>query len=180
MAEVERRAGKRVREMSPEGVRWLTRLEGGAKIRAYLDSAGIPTVGVGQTTLIVAGIERRVTLADKFEDEAEAIRSFRVRLRRDEVGIDAATRDDIEQATFDAFVSARYNCGPRFDRSTAIARFNAREPILRVVEALRWWNQVEGSVDRGLVERRACEADLILRGIYRAQGERALSPRSPR
>lgn len=176
MAEVERGIKNRIRSMSEEGVRWLVRLEGGVRIKAYLDDAGIPTIGVGQTTIVGPGGERRVTLADRFPDDLAAIASFRNRLKRDEVGIDACTRDDIDQATFDAFVSARYNIGPAFDRSTCIRRFNDRAPVAAVVEALRMWRFSDG---RPLLdERRACEADLILKGIYRAQNERILTKRS--
>lgn len=176
MAEVDRKARKRIRTMSEQGVRWLVGLEGGVKLRAYLDAGGIPTVGVGQTTLMCPGGERRVTLADRFASDLTAVASFRLRLSRDEVAIDACTRDDIDQAAVDCFVSARYNIGPAFDRSTSIARYNARQPITLVIEALRWWRFADG---RPLLdERRSCEADVLQLGLYRLQGEKFLRPRN--
>lgn len=174
-----RTTGSRIKRMSDKGASWLVRLECGPKgpqLKAYLDGprgkSGVPTVGVGQTTLISNFGERRVTLADSFPDVEAAIRSFRVRLRRDEVAVDAVTRDDITQEQFDAFVAARYNIGPRFDGADFVRLFNARAPIRVVTDSLRAnWHR-SGETPHALDERRQCEVDLLLYGCYRAQGER--------
>lgn len=177
MAEVERGTKNRIRSMSDAGVRWLVRLEGGCKLKAYLDGkggkTGVPTIGVGQTTIIAGnGGERRVTLADSFPDVATAIASFRKRLKRDEVAVDAVTRDDITQAEFDAFCSARYNIGPRFDGADFVRLFNLRAPVRVVTDSLRAnWHRA-GETPHVLDDRRQCEADLMLYGCYRVQGER--------
>jgi GH24 family phage-related lysozyme (muramidase) len=165
--------------MSAKGVLWLVGLECGKKgpqLRAYLDGkggkTGVPTIGVGQTTLMAQGGERRVTLADWFPDVDTAIASFRKRLKRDEAAVDAVTRDDITQAEFDAFCAARYNIGPNFDSAQFVRLFNLRAPLERVTDSLRAnWHR-SGETPHVLDERRQCEADLLLYGCYRVQGEK--------
>lgn len=161
--------------MSGKGISWLSGLEGGVRLHAYRDSRGIPTVGVGQTTLIYNGGsglgERRVTMSDSFPDEAAAIRSFHRRLQGDEAGVDAVTRDDITQTEFDAFCSARYNIGRAFDGADFLRLFNEHAPIKVVTDSLRAnWHR-SGETPHVLDERRACESDLLRFGVYRLQGQ---------
>lgn len=161
--------------MSDRGVRWLTALEGGVKLKAYLDSRGIPTIGVGQTTIIAKGGERRVELGDAFGDVGAAVESFRNRLKRDEVGVDAVTRDDIEQNAFDAFVSARFNIGPAFDRATFVALFNQRALIRVVADSLKANYHRAGEDAHALDSRRQAEADVLCLGVYHDQGGRMVA-----
>lgn len=161
----------RVTTMSDHGRRWLVALEGGLKLEAYRDSVGIPTIGPGLTFLIVAGLPRRVTMADKFASPLNAMEQFGRQLRRYETIVDANTRDDITQEQFDAFTSLAYNCEATLRGDTQVKRlFNEKAPIFMVVEALRKWKFAGGEVSPGLMERRACEADLLLTGVYRVQG----------
>ena len=169
--------GPRVRRMSDNGRAWLVRLEGGCKIKAYLDSAGIPTIGVGMTYWLSSGsVRKRVEMGDRLSTEAEGLAMFERALRDYEAAVDAATRDDITQTEFDAFSSLCYNIGQRaFTGSSVVRFFNARTRADQVVSALKLWNRAGGRVDAGLVERRACEADLLLKGIYRTQRSKALA-----
>lgn len=161
----------RITSMSEHGQRWLVALEGGLKLEAYRDSVGIPTIGPGLTFLIVAGLPRRVTMADKFASPLDAMGQFKRQLRRYETIVDANTRDDITQEQFDAFTSLCYNCESALRGDTQVKRFfNEKAPIIMVVEALRKWKYAGGEILPGLEQRRACEADLLLSGVYRRQG----------
>ena len=162
--------------MSDPGRSWLVALEGGCKVRAYLDSAGIPTIGVGMTYWLTGGaVRRRVAIGDRLSTLAQGLDMFAKALRDYESAVDAATRDDITQAEFDAFCSLAYNIGaPAFTRSTAVRVFNERADLGRVASAVRLWDHAGGKVDRGLVIRRECECDLILDGVYHVQGQTSL------
>lgn len=100
-------------------------------------------------------------------DEAESAFSHLVKLYEAEV--DADCRDDITQTTFDAMTSFCYNIGiSGFRNSTAVRYLNQMMPVDQVAEAMRWWNK-----PAEVMERRACECDLLVRGIYRTQGQSA-------
>lgn len=174
MAEILRSAGPRIKAMSEQGRAWLARLEGGCRLKAYRDSAGIPTIGVGMTYwLNGGGTRRRVEIGDTLPNQAAGLEMFAKALRDYEAAVDAATRDDITQEQFDCLTSFAFNCGVRgFTGSTAVRLFNQRAPLDRVASALRLWNQAGGRIDQGLIERRECESDLLLYGCYRVQGSK--------
>lgn len=166
-----RTTGPRIKRMSDRGRSWLVALEGGCKLKAYRDSAGIPTIGVGMTYWLTSGSRRRVEIGDTLSNQASGLEMFTRALRDYEAAVDASTRDDISQETFDALVSLCYNIGAKaFAGSSAVRLLNQRAPIDRVAAAVRLWNQAGGRIDQGLIERRECESDLLLYGCYRAQG----------
>lgn len=174
MAETLRTDGPRVKRMSDKGRAWLVALEGGSKLKAYRDSIGVPTIGAGLTYLIGNGGPRRVTMADRFESQQAAMGQFALQLKRYEAAVDAATRDDITQEEFDALTSLCFNIGERaFAGSTLVKRFNARAPLSVIVSELQRWNRAGGQISEGLINRRQCEADLLLFGAYRVQGQKA-------
>jgi lysozyme len=160
--------------MSPQGLTWLALLEGGHRLDAYLDNAGVWTIGAG-ITFYRHGI--RVKKGDRLRDKEAAEALFRERLREYEAEVDARTHDDINQASFDALTSFCFNAGPSaFRSSTAVKRFN--DPKCSpdsVATALLWWNKSMNpasgklEVNAGLTERRRCEAYLLLYGLYRTQ-----------
>lgn len=129
---------------------------------AYRDIVGVPTLCYGETrgvrmgqratdTDCVAMLEHRLT--DDFRDGlhdyfTEATRQQRLTSERDA-----------------AYVSLAYNVGIRgAGRSTATRRLNSGD-IAGGCAALGWWNKAGGRVVRGLVNRRAEETALCLRGI---------------
>ena len=161
----------RIKRMSDRGRAWLVALEGGCKVKAYRDSAGIPTIGVGMTYWLTSGARRRVEIGDTLPSAAAGLEMFTKALRDYEAAVDAATRDDINQYVFDAFASLAYNIGIRgFTGSSAVRFYNQNAPIWQVAQAVKMWNQAGGRIDQGLIERRECESDLILYHCYRAQG----------
>lgn len=159
--------------MSDRGRDWLARLEGGCALKAYRDSAGIPTIGVGMTYWLTSGARKRVEIGDTLPNVAAGLEMFAKALREYEAAVDASTRDDITKEQFDAFTALCFNIGvSAFRRSSAVRLFNQRAPIFQVARAVELWNQAGGRIDQGLIERRECESELILFGTYRVQGEK--------
>lgn len=172
MAQVDRSDGPRVKLMSDKGRAWLIALEGGIRLAAYRDSAGIPTIGVGMTYWPTTR-RRRVEMGDRIESQLEGLRLFGLALREFESSVDAATRDTTTQQQFDAFVSLAYNIGQSaFRRSTAVRLHNAGAPTDEVCEAIERWRFAGDHESAGLIERRACEVDAYRNGIYRVQGQK--------
>jgi lysozyme len=172
---------ERIITMSPEGATWLALLEGGLRLNAYLDTAGVWTISAG-VTFYSHGV--RVKKGDKLKGVEEAEMLFRERLHEFEAYVDAYTRDDITQKEFDAMTSFVYNIGPgEFKTCTAVRRFNDRQmSAAAVAQAMGWYNKernpVSGNlqVSPGLVERRRCEAFLLLYGIYKIQKQPKIPP----
>jgi lysozyme len=160
--------------MSERGRAWLVDLEGGVKLRAYRDSGGIPTIGVGQIFWQAPGGYRRVEMGDKLESKLQGLNMFSKALAPVEATVDSCTADTITAQQFDAFCSLAYNIGQHaFARSSAVRLFNSGAPVDEVCEAIERWNRVNGSISEGLIARRECEVDAFRHGRYHAQGERA-------
>lgn len=167
----ERMLGTRVKHLGETGFYWLIGIEcgkRGPRVRAYRDSRGIPTIGVGQTEIKRNGKWRRVEMTDSFSSVEEATAAFAHTVTLYEAAVDGATRDDITQTTFDAMTSFCYNIGiSGFKNSDAVRLLNQMMPVDEVANAMlaNWHRPPE------VVERRHCEMDLLVRGVYRLQGQ---------
>jgi GH24 family phage-related lysozyme (muramidase) len=129
---------------------------------AYLDIVGVPTLCFGET--------RGVRLGDRATD-AECRTKLEQRLANDfRAGLhgyftDATSATRLTPHRDAAYVSLAYNVGIRgAGRSTATRRLNAGD-VAGGCTALGWWNKAGGRVVRGLVNRRAEEIALCLRGL---------------
>ena len=166
----ERLAGPRIKHLAASGFHWLIGLEcgkRGPRVKAYRDSRGIPTLGVGQTEIKANGKWRRVEMADRFASVAEAEAAFAHTVTLYEAAVDAACRDDITQEVFDTMTSFCYNIGiSGFKNSDAVRLLNQMMPVDRVSAAMMNWHRPPE-----VVERRCCECDLLVRGVYRLQGQ---------
>lgn len=150
-------------QMSQQGIDLLIAREG-SRTHAYLDSKGIPTIGIGHTgpevNLGLVWTEQQVK--DAFFKDIESF----------EKAVNDAVQVPLEQHQFDALVSFSYNCGAR-----ALAYGNNGGPssILRALNA----GDYEGAgrafnnwmADPEVRTRRAGERDQFL-GI-------AFEPRRP-
>lgn len=139
----------------------------GLRLNAYLDSAGVPTIGYGLTTDALDGVVVRLGMvitkkeADEYFDRAIEVFAN---------GIWEYFKVQPTENQFGAFVSLAYNIGiGAFSRSTALKRFNNGD-ITGAAEAIKWWNKatVKGkkTILKGLVRRRAAEVDLFLKDEY--------------
>jgi len=164
---------ERVITMSPQGLTWLALLEGGYRLDAYKDQAGVWTISAG-CTYYSLGV--RVKKGDRLKDVEAAELLFRQRLAEFEGYVDAATRDDLTPTEFDALVSFCFNIGPgEFRTCTAVKRFNQRTSSRSVAEAMGWYHNITNPAtgklvfNEGVMERRRCEAYLLMYGIYKTQ-----------
>jgi lysozyme len=133
----------------------------GVVTRAYRDVRGTWTIGVGHTA--AAGAPRPKAGMTMTRDEALAL------LARDlgqyEAGVGHAL-PDAAQTAFDGAVSFHFNTGA-IARATWVKKYRA-DDAAEAEAGLKAWNKAGGRIYKGLVRRRAEEADLIFRGAYPA------------
>jgi lysozyme len=138
---------------SDDGRRAIMQREG-VKLRAYRDSVGIPTIGVGHTS--AAGPpEVRIGMLDISRHEAEAI------LTRDLAKFEGAITQHVivplEQHEFDALVSFVFNVGEgAFAKSTLLKKLNAGDRK-GAADQFLVWTKAGGKTLKGLVTRRNSE-----------------------
>lgn len=138
--------------VSPAGRALISQREGN-KLRAYKDSVGILTIGVGHTSAagpptVTAGMT--ITAA-----ESDAI------LSRDLAKFEAAVRDAVtiplRQVEFDALVSLAFNIGDgAFAKSTLVKKLNAGHRA-GAANAFLSWVKAQGKTLKGLQTRRVAE-----------------------
>ena len=130
----------------------------GLRLKPYLCSAGVPTIGYGNTFY---ENKTKVTLKDSAITEQRAVELLAWSLSGFEQYVDSYCVDTITQNQFDALVSFCYNLGPaNLKSSTLLKKVNANpnDPTIRA-EFLKW-NKAGGRALAGLTRRRTAEADL--------------------
>lgn len=144
-------------KISQAGVALIKKFEG-LRLRSYLDSAGIWTIGYGHTS--AAGLPKVTADMVITAEEAETI------LKRDLVAYENAVAKCLKRPVnpnqFAAFVSLCYNIGPgAFTRSTVVKRFNEGDEEA-AADAFLMWNKAGGRILRGLENRRFIERQVFL------------------
>ena len=135
---------------SDKGIEFIKRHEA-LRLNAYLDSAGVPTIGYGHTL----GVRMSDTIT---KSQAEQL------LRGDLITAESEINKhnlNINQNQFDSLVSFVFNLGVgNFARSTLLRKIksNANDPAIR--KEFERWVYAGGKVLNGLVRRRREEADL--------------------
>lgn len=149
-------------QMSPEGREFLAHHEGGHVLKAYLDSAGVWTIGVGLTA--ASGVVK--PHAGMVITRQESDRLLALALPKYERGTRAAMGPHVKQCEFDGGASFHFNTGAIHKASWVQALIqNQRDDAEK---RLMLWNKAGGKELRGLTNRRAAEANLIFRGVYKA------------
>lgn len=140
------------------GKKFLISLEG-LKLKAYKDSAGIPTIGVGSLDMPSGKL---VKMGDTITQD-EAMKLLADDLIPAEKAVNASGVN-LNQAQFDALVSFVFNVGTgNFNSSTLLKELKAGRPIdAQIVR----WNRAGGKVVQGLANRRARELTLFNGGGY--------------
>ncbi len=135
---------------------------------AYLDVAGVPTIGYGTT--------RGVKLGDTIT-EPQADARLREELREYEAAVERYASQAITQSQFDALCSFAYNVGIAGMRSSSVLKAHNRGDHQAAARAFGLWNKarVNGKLVpvAGLTRRRAAEAALYL------QDAASLDPATP-
>lgn len=144
-----------MRQVGPNGLDLVRHAEG-CVLSVYLDSVGLPTVGVGHLVRDADGL----TVGDAIS--SERANEF---LQHDLA--DAASAVDrncphLSQNEFDACVSLTFNIGGEaFGRST-LRRMITAGNIPGAAEQFEVWNRAGNTHPRGLTIRRSLERDLFL------------------
>jgi lysozyme len=147
----------KITKVSKKGLDLIKKFEG-LKLKPYLCSAGVPTIGYGNT-LYENG--KKVSLKDSVITESRATELLSYSLKNLEQQVDSFCRDDINQNQFDALVSFAFNLGPYNLKSSTLLKKvnkNPKDPTIR--DEFMRWTKAGGKVLKGLVERRKAEADL--------------------
>lgn len=132
----------------------------GEKLDAYLDPAGIPTIGYGTTRNPDTG--KRIKLGDKI-DKATAIRWLRMDTAKVRESVKKQVKVPINVRQLDALTSFVYNVGPTaFAQSTMLRLLNNRTDKRIVAREFDRWVFAKGVKLPGLVRRRKLEKELFL------------------
>lgn len=146
-----------IKEMSENGLKFLMNNEG-VILKPYLDTKGIPTIGVGNTFYEDGS---KVKMTDSPITEKRAMELFKFVLKQYELAVYSNTRDDINQNQFDSLVSFTYNIGVNgFKNSTLVKRINARASDQSIENAFMMWTK-----NKELTSRRKREVKLYFTPI---------------
>jgi lysozyme len=140
--------------MKPSGAcRALVRQFEGCRLQAYLDSAGVPTIGVGHTRGVKMGdrcsqAQADLWLTQDLEDAGAAVASL--------------VKVPLTQDQFDALTDFTFNLGVRrLAESTLLIMLN-RGNYKAAADQFSRWVYAGNKVLAGLVKRRAAEAMLFM------------------
>lgn len=143
------------RQINRAGEQLIQSFEG-CELEAYLDIAGVPTVGWGHT-----GPEVKL---GQHIDQAEAARLFDTDTDRFEAAVDKLTKGMATDGQFAALVSFAYNLGEgALASSTLLRKHNSGDFGGAAAEFAKWNKaKVGGKLVpvKGLTRRRAAEAKL--------------------
>lgn len=125
-----------IKELSDYGIKFLMSNEG-VILHPYLDTKGIPTIGVGNTFYEDGS---KVKMTDPPITKERAMELFKYILKNYELAVYSNTRDDINQNQFDALVSLCYNIGVNgFKNSTLVKKINNNSDDVVVKAAFLMW-----------------------------------------
>lgn len=134
-----------IKQMDKAGIDFLIKEEG-IRYTPYLDSVGIPTIGIGATYYEDG---RKVTMKDPQITPERAISLFKNLLKHYELAVYSVTRDDINQSQFNALCSLCYNIGVgSFKKSTVVKRVNADPNDSSIGEAFMMWRKPAALIKR--------------------------------
>lgn len=149
-----------IRKVSKQGIEFIIGEEG-IRLKPYLDSVGIPTIGVGCTYYEDGN---RVKITDKPITRDRAISLFSNLLKIYELAVYSSTRDDINQNQFNALVSLCFNIGVNaFKKSTLLKLVNKNPSDPNIRQAFLAWRNAGGKPI--LLKRRERESNLYFGSI---------------
>lgn len=141
----------------------------GLRLKPYLCSAGVPTIGYGNT-FYPSG--RKVTMRDNPITQETAfwmLKQVADMFARD---VDSLVTSEINQNQFNALVSFTFNLGSDIDAdnipeglgdSTLLKKVNANPNDIGIAKEFAKWNKAKGVVKEGLTKRRLKESQLYFK-----------------
>jgi len=144
----------KITKIDANGIKLITDWEG-LKLKPYLCSANVPTIGYGSTRYENGN---KVKLTDAPITKERALELFKNTLHTYERDVDALVRDDINQNQFNALVSFAYNLGATALRnSTLLKKVNINPNDKTIANEFVKWVNAGGRRVQGLVNRRNAE-----------------------
>ena len=143
-------------KLNDDGYLLITGFEG-LKLKPYLCSARIPTIGYGNTYYSDG---KRVTMLDKPITKEEAFTMFKEIADRFALSVNRHLKKTVTQNQFNSLVSFAYNIGTgNFASSTLLKKvnINPNDPSIKT-EFLKW-NKAKGEIIKGLTIRRNKEQE---------------------
>jgi len=147
-------------KLDENGYRLICEFEG-LRLKPYLCSAKVPTIGYGNT-YYPNGV--RVTLLDKPITKDYAFEIFKVIADKFAKRVDDMVTSKVTQNQFNSLVSFAYNVGTgNFSTSTLLKKVNANPNDLSIRAEFMKWNKANKVVVNGLTTRRKKESDLYFK-----------------
>ena len=143
----------------------------GLRLKPYLCSAGVPTIGYG-STFYPSG--RKGTMRDKPITQETAFWMLKQVANMFAKDVDSLVTSNINQNQFNALVSFAFNLGSDIDAdnipeglgdSRLLKRVNANPNDPEIAREFVKWNKAGGRVLDGLTKRRLKEAELYFTPI---------------
>lgn len=154
-----------MRKLDQKGEKFLQDREGFSS-KPYLCSAGVPTIGFGNTYYPNG---KKVTMKDKPITRAYGVEIFKVIVQDYERDVNKLVTSNITQNMFNALLSFAYNVGTDIDidiiaeglgDSTLLKKVNKNPLDKTIANEFAKWNKANGKVVNGLISRRQLEAEL--------------------
>lgn len=154
-----------MRKLNQSGYLLIAQFEG-LRLKPYLCSAGVPTIGYG-STFYPSG--RKVTMRDKPITQETAFWMLKQVSNMFAKDVDSLVTSNINQNQFNALVSFAFNLGSDIDAdnipeglgdSRLLRRVNANPNDPEIAREFVKWNKAGGRVLDGLTKRRLKEAEL--------------------
>ena len=122
--------------------------EEGARNKAYKDSKGLWTIGVGH---LIKSDEQHLITATLTDDQVEEL--LRSDLKWCSEAVETSVKVPLQQHQFDALYSLCFNIGgTNFAKSTVVKKINAND-MQGAADAILMWNKPEVLVNRRKRER---------------------------
>jgi lysozyme len=140
--------------LGPRGAELIRRWES-LRLKAYLDTEGIPTIGYGTTSASGIPVKMGMVITKQQAEDfmhrtVDAIYGAAVR---------RYVKVPLRQSEYDVLCSFVYNVGSgAFQRSTLLRKLNRGEYGAVPGELMKWTNSRSGNAKRGLTNRRRAEA----------------------
>jgi len=143
-----------------QGIELIKYFEG-CKLKAYQDSVGIWTIGIGS----IRYEDNSPVKEGDIITEAGAISLLSGFLRKTEEKVNELLKVTLKQHQFDAIMSLVYNIGiGAFTKSTILKKINNTPDDPSIGNEFTRWCRAGGKVVPGLLRRRKAEAQLYLTG----------------
>jgi len=144
-------------KLNDDGYQLICEFEG-LRLKPYLCSAKISTIGYGNTYYPNG---KRVTLLDEPITKEYAFEIFKVIADKFARRVLSMVKKPLTQNQFNALVSFAYNVGTgAFSTSTLLKKVNANPNDLTIRNEFARWTRANGKIVTGLVNRRKKESDV--------------------